>query len=114
MNNAEFNEACGVGESIAVRAPPDCSTIKRLGFSITPDQLDAFVNGYIQSSSVSGWTSLGPVISGVKNTPSLRWANPLEIKNAVERVFTEVFGAKEAVKPKGRASATVSCRVMVS
>jgi len=51
---------------------------------------------------VSGWTSLGAVISGVKNIPSLRWANPLEIKNAVERVFTRTFGVKEAAKPKAK------------
>lgn len=51
---------------------------------------------------MSGWTSLGAVISGVKNIPSLRWANPLEIKNAVERVFTRTFGAKEAARPKAK------------
>ncbi|KAH0839954.1 glutaminyl-tRNA synthetase [Lanmaoa asiatica] len=86
VNEAEFNETCGVG------------------FSITPVQLDVFVNEYIQSNSVSGWTSLGAVIGGVKNIPSLRWANPLEIKNAVERVFTQAFGAKEAAKPKAKES----------
>ncbi|KAG9317489.1 glutaminyl-tRNA synthetase [Chiua virens] len=84
VGEAEFNEACGIG------------------FSITADQLDAVVKDYIQSNSVSGWTSLGAAISGVKNIPSLRWANPLEIKNAVERVFTQVFGAKETAKPKAK------------
>ncbi|KAF8557039.1 glutaminyl-tRNA synthetase [Imleria badia] len=86
VNEAEFNETCGVG------------------FTITADQLGAFVNEYIQSNSVSGWTSLGAVISGVKNIPSLRWANPLEIKNAVERVFSQSFGAKEASKSKAKES----------
>jgi glutaminyl-tRNA synthetase len=42
------------------------------------------------------------VISGVKGTPELRWANPLELKNTVEKVFAERFGAKEAAKAKGK------------
>lgn len=119
MNEAEFNETCGVGESV-IQSPCQRfvgrSTIIRLGFSITPVQLDAFVNEYIQSNSVSGWTSLGAVIGGVKNIPSLRWASPLEIKNAVEHVFTQVFGAKEAAKPKVKVGDTnhVLCRVKIS
>lgn len=52
---------------------------------------------------MSGWTGIGTAISAVKNTPELRWANPLEIKNVVERAFTETFGAKETAKPKGKA-----------
>ncbi|KAG6378750.1 putative glutamine-tRNA ligase [Boletus reticuloceps] len=60
VNEAEFNETCGVASEL--------------------------------------------VISGVKNIPSLRWANPLEIKNAVERVFTQTLGAKEAGKPKAKES----------
>lgn len=57
---------------------------------------------YITSNPVPGWASLGPVISAVKGAPELRWANPLEVKNTVESVFTETFGAKEAAKPKGK------------
>ena len=50
----------------------------------------------------------------MKNIPSLRWANPLEIKNAVERVFAQVFGAKEAAKPKAKVGGTdyILCSVM--
>ncbi|KAF9226642.1 glutaminyl-tRNA synthetase [Gyrodon lividus] len=84
VNEAEFNETCGVG------------------FTITPEQLDTFVKKYTETITVSGWANLGAAISGVKNTLALRWANPLDIKNAVERVFTETFGAKEAAKPKAK------------
>lgn len=57
---------------------------------------------YIRENAVAGWPNLGSVISGVKARPALRWANPLEIKNTVERAFIETFGAKETVKPKAK------------
>jgi glutaminyl-tRNA synthetase len=62
------------------------------------------VSEYISSGveAVTGWANLGKTISGVKSTPGLRWADPLEIKNAVESTFTSRFGAKEAAKPKGK------------
>jgi glutaminyl-tRNA synthetase len=64
---------------------------------------------------VSGWASLGAVIGGVKNIPALRWANPLDIKNAVERVFTQAFGAKEAAKPKAKVNDIdhIVCCIMI-
>lgn len=34
--------------------------------------------------------------------PELRWASPLDIKNAVEKAFSDKFGAKEAAPPKGK------------
>ncbi|KIL00071.1 hypothetical protein PAXRUDRAFT_130777 [Paxillus rubicundulus Ve08.2h10] len=87
VNEAEFNETCGVG------------------FTLTSEQLDASVRKYIETNAVSGWANLGAVISGVKNNPVLRWASPLEIKNAVERLFTESFGPKEVGKPKAKKGA---------
>ena len=56
---------------------------------------------YVASSAYSGWNNLGAAIGGLKGT-DLRWANPLELKNAVENAFTEKFGTKEASKPKGK------------
>lgn len=53
---------------------------------------------------MTGWANLSSVLSGVKGTPELRWASPLEIKDAVENVFTEKFGVKETAKPKGKVS----------
>lgn len=84
INELEFDTECGVG------------------FSITSEELFNTVTSYIRENAVTGWPNLGSVISGVKASPALRWANPLEIKNAVEKAFTETFGVKEAAKPKAK------------
>ncbi|KAF9057963.1 tRNA synthetases class I, catalytic domain-containing protein [Panaeolus papilionaceus] len=84
IKDDEFNAECGVG------------------FSITPEQLTATVKSYVENNNVTGWANLGPVISGTKSTPELRWASPLEVKNTVEAVFLEKFGPKEAAKPKAK------------
>lgn len=72
------------------------------GFSITSEELHDAVTNYIRENAVTGWPNLGSVISGLKASPALRWANPLEVKNAVEKAFTEIFGAKETTKPKAK------------
>ncbi|KAG6903466.1 hypothetical protein C0995_005489 [Termitomyces sp. Mi166 len=84
INETEFDKECGIG------------------FSITPEELDDRVKKYIASNAVAGWASLGAVISALRATPQLRWANPLDVKNAVEKSLTEIFGAKESAKPKGK------------
>ncbi|KAJ6628790.1 tRNA synthetases class I, catalytic domain-containing protein [Mycena sp. CBHHK59/15] len=73
-----------------------------VGFSITSAELYEQISKYTTSAAVSGWASLGQVISAVKGIPELRWANTLEVKNAVEKVFNDTFGAKEPPKPKGK------------
>lgn len=73
-----------------------------LGFSISAEELYEQVTNYITANAVTGWSNLSSVITGVRKTPELRWASPLELKNAVERGFSEKFGAKEAAKPKGK------------
>ncbi|KAJ7129481.1 tRNA synthetases class I, catalytic domain-containing protein [Mycena epipterygia] len=84
LDDADFDAHCGVG------------------FSITPAELYEQIAKYTASAGVSGWASLGQVISSVKNIPELRWTNTLEVKNTVEKVFTDKFGVKEAAKPKGK------------
>ena len=71
------------------------------GFSITAEELANRVKEYVSSSAITGWNNLGAAIGGLKAT-DLRWANALELKNAVESAFTEKFGAKGAAKPKGK------------
>lgn len=71
------------------------------GFSITPAELASQVTEYLAQGVASGWESLGSAINSLKGT-QLRWANPLELKNAVESAFIEAFGAKEVAKPKGK------------
>ena len=45
---------------------------------------------------------MGAAITALRNTPALRWANTLEVKNAVESALEDRFGAKEAARPKGK------------
>lgn len=71
-----------------------------IGFSITPEELLARVKNYISSADVTGWNNLGTALNTLRSDSELRWANPLEVKNAVEQVFLEKFGPKEAAKPK--------------
>ncbi|KAJ7929942.1 glutamine-tRNA ligase [Mycena leptocephala] len=64
IDDADFDKSCGVGMSV-----------------------DAAHCNYTTSAGITGWASLGQVISG---------------KNTVEKVFNAKFGAKEAAKPKGK------------
>ncbi|KZT29333.1 glutaminyl-tRNA synthetase [Neolentinus lepideus HHB14362 ss-1] len=78
VDQAGFDQECGVG------------------YSITPEELYTKVAEYVSSSAVSAWTNFGAAIGTLKGTPELRWANPLELKNSVERAFTEKLGPREA------------------
>ena len=73
---------------------------KSVGFSITTEELYARATSYIAANAIPGWSSLSSVIGGLKSTPDLRWANPLELKNAVEDVFVDTFGSKEEALAK--------------
>ncbi|GJE84275.1 glutaminyl-tRNA synthetase [Phanerochaete sordida] len=83
VDQADFDKQCGVG------------------FSITAEELATKVAEFVTASAATGWDKLGATIGALKNT-DLRWANPLELKNAVEATFTSQFGVKEAAKPKGK------------
>jgi hypothetical protein len=75
------------------------------GFTITPEQV--YEHAKSSMSAASSWASLGAVISAAKSLPELRWASPLEVKNAVEKVFTETFG------PKGTTSKAPKIKVSI-
>ena len=77
------------------------------GFSITLENLYTKVLNYVNTASPSSWDDLGRTIGTLKGTPDLRWANPLEVKNTVEKVFTEKFGDKSTAKAKAAVSHTV-------
>ncbi|KAJ7178963.1 glutamine-tRNA ligase [Mycena filopes] len=84
IDDADFDKNCGVG------------------FSITPEELYEQIAKFTTDAAIAGWSSLGQAMSGVRTIPALRWANTLEIKITVEKVFNDKFGAKEAAKPKGK------------
>lgn len=109
VDDAQFDRECGVGQSSYATTgmlPPRlthpnsslCAILT--GFSITPDALSNAVSEYVNSSVVTGWASMGSAITALRNTPALRWVNPLELKNAVESALADRFGVKEAAKPK--------------
>ena len=77
-----------------------------IGFSITPEELYAQATSYIGANATSGWSSRSSVIGGLKNTPDLRWASPLDLKNAVEKAFVGIFGSKEEALAKLKAEKT--------
>jgi len=52
---------------------------------------------------------MGAAITALRNTPKLRWVNPLEIKNAVESALTDRFGPKGGAKPKSKVSLPSPC-----
>lgn len=43
----------------------------------------------------STWASLPNTIAALKLDDTLRWANPLELKNNLEKAFTDKYGTKE-------------------
>lgn len=74
------------------------------GFSITAEDLTDAVSKYltVASDTITGWANLGAAMAGLKTSPETRWASPLDVKSAVEKAFSEKFGAKEAAKPKAK------------
>ncbi|KIL70188.1 hypothetical protein M378DRAFT_183755 [Amanita muscaria Koide BX008] len=64
--------------------------------------LHSHATRYLNENIVDGWASLATVINVLKKSPELRGAKPLDVKNAVEKVFLEKFGPKEAIKPKAK------------
>lgn len=53
------------------------------------------------SKAPANWSALSGAIGDLKAT-DLRWASPLDVKNAVEKAFTDAFGSKEEAKAKVR------------
>ena len=56
---------------------------------------------------------MGAAITHLRNTPGLRWVNPLEIKNAVESALTDRFGAKGEAKPKSKVRLALFCSALL-
>ncbi|WVO16439.1 glutamine-tRNA ligase [Cryptococcus depauperatus] len=88
-NEAAFDKECGVG------------------INITPDQLPNLLKSYISSlsSQPESWTNLGPIMGGIKSSTSdLRWANVQDVKTSLEKIFTDLFGTREAAQAVAKAT----------
>ncbi|WVN88093.1 glutamine-tRNA ligase [Cryptococcus depauperatus CBS 7841] len=88
-NEAAFDKECGVG------------------INITPDQLPNLLKSYISSlsSQPESWTNLGPIMGGIKSSTSdLRWANVQDVKTSLEKIFTDLFGTREAALAAAKAT----------
>ncbi|KAF8760316.1 Glutaminyl-tRNA synthetase, non-specific RNA binding region part 1 [Rhizoctonia solani] len=81
VDDAEFNKECGVG----------------IEFSLS--DIAERVNAYMSSKAPASWSALSGAIGDLKSA-ELRWASPLDVKNAVEKAFTDLFGSKEEAKAK--------------
>jgi glutaminyl-tRNA synthetase len=85
-----------------------------LDFSIAPEELYVLVEAHVASNNIAGWTGLGPVVSALKNSPELRWAAPLDVKNAVDRAFIAKFGPKESASAKSKTKVSRYCSSSVN
>lgn len=56
----------------------------------------------------ANWSTIGKVIGGVKANATMRWADPMDIKQAAEQAFTDKFGSKEEAQAKAKAQAKVN------
>ncbi|KAL1735985.1 tRNA synthetases class I, catalytic domain-containing protein [Schizophyllum commune] len=100
------DQAVAAAKYVETHSPPidiqDFDKECGVGFSITPEELYKQITEIAEPSASKGWAGLGSVISAAKAVPSLRWANALEVKATVEKLFLEKFGPKEAAKPKAK------------
>jgi hypothetical protein len=73
-----------------------------LGVNLSNEEIEALVESHFNDQSPDSWAAIMGFISSAKGTPGLRWASPLEVKLAVEKLFTAKFGAKEAGGAKSK------------
>ncbi|KAF9520716.1 hypothetical protein BS47DRAFT_1374626 [Hydnum rufescens UP504] len=84
VNDTQFGDACGVG------------------IELTPGEVYAVFQSLLSVQPVEGWSALPNVINAAKAATKLRWASPLDVKNAADRVFTEKFGPRDTSKTKAK------------
>lgn len=73
------------------------------GVELSPDEIYSILKSLVTNQRIEGWAALQSVLTAAKTATKLRWAPPLEVKNAGDRLFTELFGPKETIdksKPK--------------
>lgn len=78
------------------------TVIATLGIELSPEEIRSIFLSLVRMQKIEGWANLQAVTQAAKTATKLRWAPPLEVKNAADSVFTEIFGPKEAGKPKAK------------
>ena len=91
-DDAAFNEHCGVG---VIVSPAECVAVVR-------SKMDTH---RAEITEAGGWPKMSLIMSAVRGAPSLRWAQPVDIKNAVEAELTAQFGPRAAATKKKSAPA---------
>lgn len=134
VDDKAFDDACGVGESKVPQFPQRSESVNTgrpvvrvlkssgassPGFSITPEELDARVRAYLDSPTNAdqvnaGWSAISRVTGTMRQSDSLRWVAPLDLKSAVEKAYTERFGTKEEATKKAKAQAEQAKKVSPS
>jgi glutaminyl-tRNA synthetase len=78
---------------------------------VPPEEIKQIVDDYIKqhldSLSTNEWAGIGRTVANVRSAPGLRWANPLDVKAAVEAAYLAAFGPKQdlaTLKAKAKAS----------
>lgn len=68
------------------------------GVVIPPEEIARIVEDYIQdnleSVKMGNWSAIGKTVASARQTLGLKWANPLEIKSAVEEAYLKTLGPK--------------------
>ncbi|KAK0549615.1 Glutaminyl-tRNA synthetase [Tilletia horrida] len=91
-DKTDFDQACGVGITIT---PEQCRTSVQSYLAQNKAELDA----------AGGWPKQSAIMAALRNEPSLRWANALDVKNAVEAELTAAYGDKKAANAAAAAAA---------
>ncbi|GAA5929158.1 glutamine--tRNA ligase [Sporobolomyces koalae] len=86
VDEPAFDQACGVG------------------FTITASELltrvETYISNNLASIATASWSGIGKTLGQMKSDDGLRWVFPLELKETVERVYTDKFGSKEEHQKK--------------
>lgn len=87
IDDAAFDAACGVG------------------VVVTPDMCREMVSRVMEADAaaladVGGWPRMSAIMGAVRGDPSMRWANAVDIKMAVEEALTMRFGPRSAAPKK--------------
>ncbi|UZJ54985.1 hypothetical protein CBS101457_004305 [Exobasidium rhododendri] len=112
LNNTDrVSEACKYVGSIEDPGKVDKSAFDAacgVGVSVSALDVQRAVSSYMKINSASideqRWSALSSIMVAMRSDPALRWANPLDIKNAVEKSLETLYGPKSQQAPPAKAA----------